>query len=312
MKRAFVIAVWAGMSWSASAELDRVYWGGSSWLTANINGNPYQSLAQESAQAGPTLIVMGSWADGSGTKQVISRDWGSTWAENPINAVSYTEMATRHNLANQFYGLRPSGQIDLVYFTGSSWSIYGSYTGSTLYKAISADYANNSFLYGVRADGTGVDRLTISGRSIVFNYFVGAYDFREIETMTGVGNSFYGARADGGGLERVYWTGSAFASQSLVSGDYKALAADAYWSGNGTGLMLYGARADGTGVDRIRSDNWGSSWFVDFARLTTKDYDELATMHGVPNQFYGSVIPEPATLAMLGLGTLLCLSRRRR
>jgi hypothetical protein len=291
MKKTFIIAALAGIALNAVAELDRVYWNGSSWVTSNINANAYQSLAQEAAQAGPILITHGSLADGSGTKQIRSGNWGDSWVENPINSIQYIELATRHNLANQFYGLRPGGQIDLVYFTGSSWAIYGSYTGPTLYKAITADYANNTFLYAVRADGTGVDRLTISGTSIVFNYYVGAFDFKEIETMTGVGNSFYGARADGNGLDRVYWTGSAFTSQSLVATDYKALAADAYWAGNGTGLMVYGARADGTGVDRIRSDNWGSSWFLDSAQLTTKDYDELATMTGVANQFYASTLP---------------------
>lgn len=311
MKKHFIIAALAGITLSAVAELDRVYWSGSSWVTANINGNFYQALAQEAVQAGPTLIVQGSLADGSGTQQIISGNWGSTWAQNPTNGIEYVEMATRHNLANQFYGLRPSGQIDLVYFTGSSWSIFGSYTGGTLYSAITADYANNSFLYGVRANGTGVDRLTISGSSIVFNYFVGAYNYSEIESMTGVGNSFYGTRADGAGLERVYWNGSAFVVQSLVSTDYKALAADAYFIGGPT-YMLYGARADGTGVDRIRTDNNASSWFIDFAQLTTKDYDELATMTGVNNQFYGSVVPEPATWALLGVGGLLLLGFWRR
>jgi len=110
--------------------------------------------------------------------------------------------------------------------------------------------------------------------------------------MTGVNNSFYGVRADGSGLGRVVYSGG-WQTLNVLNTAYKALAADATFTGNGI-LMVYGARADGTGVDRIRSDDWGSTWFIDFAQLTTKDYDVLSTMHGVANQFYGSTIPEPA------------------
>jgi len=125
--------------------------------------------------------------------------------------------------------------------------------------------------------------------------------------MTGVGNSFYGTRADGSGLGRVVYSGG-WNTLNVLNTDYKALAADGVFANNGI-LLAYGA--DGTGVDRIRSDNWGSTWYVDFAQLTTKDYDELSTMHGIANQFYGSVVPEPTTLALLGLGGLLMLMRRR-
>lgn len=117
-------------------------------------------------------------------------------------------------------------------------------------------------------------------------------------------NQFFGANVDGT-LDRIRFAGSAFVKDDLVSGNYKALAADASTSV----MMVYGARADGTGVDRIRYNN---GWSVDQSLLTTADYDELATVTGRTNQFYGStIVPEPATLAILGLGGLL-VSRRRR
>jgi len=119
MKKTLVIAVLAGMTLSATAQLDRVYYSGPGWTTLNINANSYRALAQEGSQAGPNLIVMGSLANGSGTKQVISGNWGSTWAQNPINSVAYSEMTTRIGTANQFYGLKANGTgIDMIYYSG--------------------------------------------------------------------------------------------------------------------------------------------------------------------------------------------------
>lgn len=154
------MAALAGMSLSATAELDRVYYSGPGFTTLNINANAYQALAQESAQAGPTLIVMGSLADGSGTKQVISGNWGSTWAENPINNVAYAKMATRIGTANQFYGLKADGTgIDLIYYSGG-WQVFlPPVSTANTYKAITADATDTRRLFAARTDGTGVDRL---------------------------------------------------------------------------------------------------------------------------------------------------------
>jgi hypothetical protein len=305
MKKVLVMAVLASLllSAGASAVLDRVYYG-SGWATANINATGYQALAQEGTHGSPTDAVSEVFTSNATDKtdRQRSADWCATWTQSDVVGTAYTEMATRHTAANQFYGLKTDGKIDLVYHNGSNWGVYASYTGATNYKAITADYLAN-WIYAVRADGTGVDRLTISGTSLVYNYFIGAYNFKEIETVSGQGDQFYGANVDGT-LDRIRFAGSAFVKDDLVSGNYKALAADA----STTVLMVYGARADGTGVDRIRYNN---GWSVDQSLLTTANYDELATVTGRTNQFYGSTIPEPATLAILGLGGLL-LGRKRK
>lgn len=296
MKKTLLMAALAGTMLPAIAGLDRVYWNGSSWATANINANEYQALAQESAQAGPTLIVHGSRADGSGTSQIISGNWGTTWVENPINAVAYSKMASRIGVANQFYGLKADGTgIDLIYFFNNAWQVFAPAvsTGNT-YKALTADATDNNRLFVARSDGTGVDRLFYNGSAwVVDQSLLSITDYKELATMTGVNNSFYAARADGSGLERVYWNGSAWVTQSVVSTDYKALAADAYFLGGPT-YMVFGARADGTGVDRVRTDNNAATWFIESTQPSTKDYNALSTMHGVVNQFYGSTLSPAA------------------
>jgi len=292
MKKTFVIAALAGIALSAVAELDRVYWGGSSWVTANINANAYQALAQESLQAGPILIVHGSRADGSGTKQIRSGDWGTTWVENPINSTTYSKMASRIGQANQFYGLKADGTgIDLIYFFNNAWQVFSPPVRSdNTYKAITADATDFNRLFAARTDGTGVDRLFWNGSAwVVDQSLLSTTDFSELETMTGVNNSFYGIRADGSGLGRVVYSSGSWQTLDVLNTNYKAIAADAYFANNGI-LMLYGARADGTGVDRIRSNDWGYNWHVDFPQLTTKDYAVLSTMHGVANQFYASTL----------------------
>jgi hypothetical protein len=310
MKKVFVMAVLASvlLAGTASAVLDRVYYG-SNWTTANINSNNYQALAQERHNGSPTDPVSEVFTSNATdlTDRQRSADWCATWTQSDVVGIQYTEMATRHTADNQFYGLKTDGKIDLVYHNGSNWAVYASYTGTTAYKAITADYAAN-WIYAVRADGAGVDRLTISGAGaggLTYNYFVGAYNFNEIETVTGLGDQFFGANADGT-LDRIRFATSAFVKDDLSSDNYKALASDA----STAVMMVYGARADGTGVDRIRYN--GSAWVKDQSLLTTADYDELATVTGRTNQFYGStIVPEPATLAILGLGGLL-LSRRRK
>jgi hypothetical protein len=311
MKRSIVMALLAGISLNAIADLDRVYYTGPGFTTLNINSNAYQALAEESLQAGPILIVMGSLADGSGTTQVISRNWGSSWEENPINSVAYSKMATRIGVANQFYGLKADGSgIDLIYFFNNAWQIFSPPPSTdNTYKAIAADATDSNRLFAARRDGTGVDRLFFNGSVwVVDQSLLSTTDFSELETMTGVNNSFYGIRADGSGLGRVVYSGG-WVTLNVVDTAYKALAADATFTGNGI-LMVYGARADGTGVDRIRSNDWGVSWYVDFPQLTTRDYDVLSTMHGVANQFYGStlskapVAPQFTSVTSLGDGTI--------
>ena len=307
MKKVFFMAVLASvlLAGTASAVLDRVYYG-NNWTTANINSNNYQALAQERHNGSPTDPISEVFTSNATdlTDRLRSTDWCATWTLSNVVGTEYTELATRHTADNQFYGLKTDGKIDLVYHNGSNWAVYASYTGTTAYKAITADYLAN-WIYGVRADGTGVDRLTISGASLVYNYFVGAYNFNEIETVTGLGDQFFGANADGT-LDRIRWAGSAFTKDDLVGDTYKALASDA----STAVMMVYGARADGAGVDRIRWN--GSAWVKDQSLLTTADYDELATVTGRTNQFYGStIIPEPATLAILSLGGLF-VSRRRK
>lgn len=291
------------LSSSAMATLDWVYYT-SAWGTKNIASTDYQALAEDSGYGPPgtDLRVYASSATDL-TDRWRSGNDGSTWSKYDAFGTVYTDMASRLTASDQFYGLKADGKIDLVYFNGSSYSVYANYTGTTAYKAITADSAAN-WIYAVRADGTGVDRLTISGSSIVFNYFIGAYNFKEIES-TGGTNEFYGANADGT-LDRVYFkNNSYFTKEDVISDNYKALAADASTSV----LMVYGARADGTGVDRIRYN--GSAWYKDQSLLTTANYDELATVTGRTNQFYGSTIPEPATVALLGIGGLL-FSRKRK
>lgn len=315
MKKTLVMAVLVGTMLPAVAGLDRVYWNGSSWVTANINDNEYQALAQESAQAGPTLIVQGSRADGSGTEQIISGNWGTTWAENPINGTAYSKMASRIGQANQFYGLKADGSgIDLIYFFNNAWQVFSPPVRSdNTYKALTADATDFNRLFVARSDGTGVDRLFFNGSAwVVDQSLLSTTDFSELETMTGVNNSFYGIRADGSGLGRVVYSSGSWHTLDVTNTQYKALAADATYTGNGV-LMVYGARADGTGVDRIRTDNWGFNWEVDFPQLTTKDYDVLSTMHGVPNQFYASTLsatpaaPQFTSVTRLEDGTLRLL-----
>jgi len=298
----------------AMAALDRTYYSGPGWSTLNINANNYRGLAQEATQGGPNLIVHGARADGSGVYQIISTNWGSTWTENFISATNYKELATMHGIANQFYAARADGTgLDRVYYSAGSWATLPVIGND--YKALAADPGQAGptlMVYGARADGTGVDRIRSNnwGSTWYVDFpLLTTTDYKELESVTGVGNRCFGARADGTGLERVYYSGG-WQTQSVVGGDYKGLAVDPGQAG--PTFLLYGARADGSGVDRIRSNTWGTSgsWYLELPLLTTNNYDELCTMTGVTNQFYGSQIPEPVTLVLLAVGGLAALRRR--
>jgi len=84
--------------------LDRVYFAGNQWNTLPVVSTDYKALAREATQTGPRLVVHGARADGSGVYQIISENWGSTWAENYVVGTDYDELAVKNGVANQFYG----------------------------------------------------------------------------------------------------------------------------------------------------------------------------------------------------------------
>jgi len=305
MKNVLTAAVLSVLLFSlnANAVLDRVWYSGG-WTTTNINSNNYQALAYEGTLAGPTLKVYGTSTNGSGTYDIASTNYGVSY-NAPVLAKSenYVELSARPGVQNQWYGLKANGVIDSLYYNGGyPYTVYCNSSTAPLYKAITGDWASNNYLFGARADGSGVDRLIFSGAALVFNDHISNVDYAELETVYGYGNQIFG-RTAAGAVNMVFYS-NGWQTESVATG-YKAIAANA-----DTGYWLFAARSSGAGVDRLHRDANGT-WTISDYLLTTKNYDELATVYGFSNQFYGSTIPEPATLAILGLGGLL-LGRRRK
>ncbi len=182
-----------------------------------------------------------------------------------------------------------SAQLDQTYWSGSpDWVPLSINTSN--YKALAEEATHAGpilIVHSARADGSGLYQVisTNWGQSWSEN-FISSTDYKELATMHGIANQFYASRADGTGLERVYFSGNTWSTLPVVANNYKALAADP--SQTGPTLMVYGARADGTGVDRVRSNDWGTNWYLDFALLTSTDYDELETVTGVANSFFAN------------------------
>lgn len=304
----FVFAV------DSNAVVDRVYYqGGFQTLSPAISSENYQSITYDYASASGAYLLYAARADGTGVDRYLSGD-ALTWSKqfSLLTTTNYKEIETVDEFGNQFYAARADGTgLDRIYWHAGSFHTQSML--STDYKALSLDpgsSGNLMMLYGARADGSGVDRIRSDngGNNWYVDFpLLSTTDYDELSTVAATGNSFFANKADGSGLERVYYSGG-WQTQSVVSGDFKALAHDP--AQTGPLFLLYAAKADGTGVVRIRSDDWGSNWYNEMSVVST-DYDDLSMFaNGVANQFYGSTIPEPMTVALLGLGGLLI--RRRK
>ena len=185
--------------------------------------------------------------------------------------------------------------VDQVQYSGSGsiWNTNAITPGD--YSAMAGDGANATTFFGAKSGG-GVDQVRWTGS---------AWSAAEIApgTYSGVageggGNVVFGAKS-GGGVDQIAWNGSGWSVNEITTNTYSVVAGD-----GANGNTLFGAKAGG-GVDQIR---WGgSSWLV--AEVTSATYSVLAG-DSTANTFYG-VVPEPATMALLGLGSLVMLRRKK-
>lgn len=287
LKTVAVLAVAVG----SSNALDQVYYTAGSytgfWRMVNVNGGLYKSLAEDTTNSGPNFVVFAARADNTGVSQIVSHDWGDTWAEYDISATDYVAIAPITGL-NGFYGARADGTgLERVWWDGGAWT--SQFISPVNYKALAPEATQSGpifIVHAARADGSGTDQI-ISG-DWGWNWstnFVTATDYKVLQTMTGIANQFYAAREDGTGLDRVYFSGNTWHTLPVTSTDYKALAREA--SQTGPRLVVHGAKADGSGVYQIISENWGTTWAERYVVGT--DYDALAPKQGIANQFFGSV-----------------------
>ena len=335
MKKTLVIAVLAGMTLSASAQLDGLYYGGGSpvWPATSLNANSYVDLANNySAGAGSQFFgakasggvdVIANYGSGWGTYPIVSGTYQALttayatanqafgakagggvdaiyysggWTATPVNPHSFVSLANV-NAVNQFMGVRSAGSLEFTYYS-SGWFNYT--VGSGSYQKVINDPMNATSVYALRADG-GIDRVTFNGSAWVTTTVDHTQTYVALTADSVVANWVYGATA--GGLYGIVDAGSGFGAPTLMNANsYKELE-----DITGAANQLFGARADGTGLDAVYFN--GSVW-VNY-QANPNDYGVL--LHDSNNgNLYASVVPEPGTMSMLGLGGLILLYWRKK
>ena len=299
-----------------------------------VAGGKYNSLAgddgQYAAWAAPTT---------GGLKQVwYSGGWGS-YDHSPYlpdgAGTVYTVLEDDLGSGDSVFAAKQGGGVDEIAWWGGSWHYNEVFPGVDV-KAMAGLGTNAVF---ATFNGGGIAQMgywggwTVAGNIVAGP--IGEFDqFNDIASYDGAGDYAVAAEA-GGGLHEIWYSGGWNASE-ITSNEYAQVIAvgnaDFYAAGASNGLdHVYW---DGSqwqidailGGDQVRdmvvngSEVWAALTGGGVARLDSSgwlgwaqygnEYDLLAN-NGGGGSVFGASVPEPSTLALLGLGGMLFRRRRK-
>ena len=320
--------------------------GGGVWSKAPIDSHDYLSLADNTAAVGnfygarsdsgiynfhfdganwnPSLIVGGTPPvfdavgehGGGGAVVGAARGGGLTeyyWVGAPIYnsrvidaSNEYTGIVSNPGVNGNFFASRSStsgGGIYNFHFDGANWGAPGTVTATGVFNTI-GENGNGGSIVGA-AQGGGLTEYYWDGGGFSTRSIDASNEYVALANHPTVAGNFYAARSSGG-IYNFHFDGANWGAPSLVDNSsgkiYVALEPN---PASGTG-SLFGAQSDGT----LDLYTWVGFYALD--TISTGGGYGVLQFGNSNGALFAGTIPEPTTVALLGLGSLLIRRRRRR
>lgn len=298
-----LVAVLCGVAGATTVGGVDQIWNSGGWQTQRMNNGwdtAYKAIAADRVQnaryyaAKPDSGIDTIWYSG-----------GWQRVSTVSTTVKYNAIATTHYQYSMF-AARSTGGIDQVWESGG-WQSATKIASSTVYVSLAFDKVGTTSWRGYAAkENGGLDTYWYGGDSIGWQIqSYNANDTAKYNALAAKADDQYNlfAAAALGGIYEIDIDGST--SKTLLSGTagivYTSLATDSYEGSYGY-KWIYGTRTNGA-VDKIEKN--GDGTFTVTTIVTDPMYIGLATHRQYGQNMVGIQIPEPATFALLGLGSML-------
>jgi hypothetical protein len=288
-------------AYAASATGGIVAWGyNKAWSpgvwgsTSVVGSGSFTALTRDASRSN---IVFGAPSTGG----IVQYEYnGSTWNANVVDNSSrvYTSLTYDSVNQNKIYGASSAGLYEVTY--GAGWG--ANLLTTTAYTQVTANGTSEGVkLYGLTGAGA-VDQIYFLGSWNTIN-LSGLNTYTTIVGDAVASNKVYGALA-AGGIGQMEWNGSAWVTNNIVaSGDYTALA-----NRDQTANNIYGSTTTGNFNEIAYTGTWNTSTL-----FTGQTYDQLISDGARDPAIFGIAVPEPSSLALLGLGaSFIFIGSRKR
>lgn len=253
----------------------------------------------------------------AGVVDVSSSDNGISWTAGAeelsdiyLNGLGHW---TGHGIPEIYVMAVEGGGITYAYSFGGDFSPAGTYLAAHEFTCLTWINRRSQFLASNADGGVSIVYTPDSG---VNWYKSGLYlpgvNFTGIAYDSVRSNNdaeyYMGTLADGGIRPFIYYT---YNGSWVIGGTYQP---DENYTGiaNTAGNIFVTTRADG-GINEIYSFDNGATWGKGAAHLTDIDFTGIARNPYVGNKTYlATTVPEPVTLVMLSLGSLVALRRKEK